>query len=81
MCNCVCTCVCVDAMQWSAISTQGSPPIPRSLHSAVLLKNRMFVFGGWVLLVPELVTRLLLWARGCMCGVDVKATRKCGITR
>ena len=35
-------------MQWSAISAQGSPPLPRSLHSAVLLKNKMIVFGGWV---------------------------------
>ena len=39
--------VSAESMQWSAISTQGPSPLPRSLHSAVLLKNRMFVFGGW----------------------------------
>jgi len=26
----------------------GSPPLPRSLHSATLIGYRMFVFGGWV---------------------------------
>ena len=27
---------------------KGPVPLPRSLHSAVMLKNKMFVFGGWV---------------------------------
>ena len=40
-------------MQWSAVSTQGPAPLPRSLHSAVLLKNRMYVFGGWVPVLAE----------------------------
>ena len=37
-----------DGMQWSALSGKGVPPLPRSLHSAVLLKNKMYVFGGWI---------------------------------
>lgn len=40
-------------MQWSAVSTQGPSPLPRSLHSAVLLKNKMVVFGGWVPVLTE----------------------------
>jgi hypothetical protein len=28
-------------------------PLPRSLHSATVIKNRMFVFGGWVPLVLD----------------------------
>ncbi len=35
-------------MQWSSVTGKGLLPLPRSLHSAVLLKNKMFVFGGWV---------------------------------
>ena len=31
----------------------GLPPLPRSLHSATVIGNRMFVFGGWVPLVMD----------------------------
>ena len=34
-------------------SSTGIPPLPRSLHSATLINNRMYVFGGWVPLVCE----------------------------
>lgn len=34
-------------------SLSGIPPLPRSLHSATLINNRMYVFGGWVPLVCE----------------------------
>ena len=30
------------------VTTQGPAPLPRSLHSAVVIKNRLFSFGGWV---------------------------------
>lgn len=38
---------------WSRPATNGPIPLPRSLHSATLIGHRMYVFGGWVPLVPE----------------------------
>jgi hypothetical protein len=35
-------------MSWNKPAVNGSPPLPRSLHSATLIGYRMFVFGGWV---------------------------------
>ncbi|KAJ8386958.1 hypothetical protein AAFF_G00161350 [Aldrovandia affinis] len=35
-------------MTWSMPETKGPPPLPRSLHSANLIGNKMYVFGGWV---------------------------------
>ncbi|AWO97823.1 putative host cell factor 2 [Scophthalmus maximus] len=42
----------LDTMVWSAPETKGSVPLPRSLHSASLIGNKMYVFGGWIS-VPE----------------------------
>ena len=55
LCVCdVCTLLYTgESMQWTVVSGKGSPPLPRSLHSAVLLKNKMFVFGGWVPLLGD----------------------------
>ncbi|KAK5848789.1 hypothetical protein PBY51_008482 [Eleginops maclovinus] len=38
----------LDTMSWSTPETRGSTPLPRSLHSASVIGNKMFVFGGWV---------------------------------
>jgi hypothetical protein len=38
----------VDTCQWVRPSVTGQVPMPRSLHSATVIRNRMFVFGGWV---------------------------------
>lgn len=38
---------------WNKPKTHGTAPLPRSLHSATLIGDRMFVFGGWVPLVIE----------------------------
>ncbi|KAM4615589.1 host cell factor 2 [Polymixia lowei] len=38
----------LDSMVWSTPATRGSPPLPRSLHSANVIANKMYVFGGWV---------------------------------
>ncbi|XP_022240163.1 host cell factor 1-like isoform X3 [Limulus polyphemus] len=43
----------IDTMQWHKPVVNGIPPLPRSLHSATLIGNRMFVFGGWVPLVMD----------------------------
>nr|CAH8837693.1 unnamed protein product [Trichobilharzia regenti] len=43
----------VDTMTWIKPVIGGDPPAPRSLHSATVIGNRMFVFGGWVPLVME----------------------------
>ncbi|CAH8501252.1 unnamed protein product [Heterobilharzia americana] len=43
----------IDTMTWIKPIISGDPPAPRSLHSATVIGNRMFVFGGWVPLVME----------------------------
>jgi len=40
------------SMNWSNPYPNGQTPMPRSLHTANLVGNRMFVFGGWVPLQP-----------------------------
>ncbi|XP_047430738.1 host cell factor 2 [Mugil cephalus] len=42
----------LDTMVWSRPQTRGSTPLPRSLHSANVIGNKMYVFGGWIP-VPE----------------------------
>ncbi|CAJ1054482.1 host cell factor 2 isoform X1 [Xyrichtys novacula] len=42
----------LSTMVWSMPETRGSKPLPRSLHSANVIGNKMFVFGGWIP-VPE----------------------------
>jgi hypothetical protein len=41
-------CFFPDTMSWNKPTVNGSPPLPRSLHSATLIGSRMFVCGGWV---------------------------------
>ncbi|GAB6029897.1 Host cell factor 1 [Chamberlinius hualienensis] len=43
----------VDSMTWNKPVVHGTPPLPRSLHSATLIGTRMFIFGGWVPLVMD----------------------------
>lgn len=43
----------IDTMNWVKPVVNGDPPAPRSLHSATVIGNRMFVFGGWVPLVMD----------------------------
>ena len=43
----------IDTMTWSRPNISGNAPLPRSLHSATMISNRMFIFGGWVPLVME----------------------------
>lgn len=38
----------IESMTWSKPYVDGIPPLPRSLHSATLINNKMYVFGGWV---------------------------------
>ena len=40
-------------MTWSKPCVQGIPPLPRSLHTATMVSNRMYIFGGWVPLVMD----------------------------
>lgn len=42
----------LDTMVWSMPETRGCRPLPRSLHSANVIGNKMYVFGGWIP-VPE----------------------------
>ncbi|GFO44057.1 host cell factor [Plakobranchus ocellatus] len=42
-----------ETMAWVQPVVNGMPPLPRSLHSATVIGNRMFVFGGWVPLVMD----------------------------
>ncbi|KAK6111314.1 Galactose oxidase central domain family protein [Brugia pahangi] len=42
------------SMTWTKPEIGGIPPLPRSLHSANIIAERMIVFGGWVpLLTPD----------------------------
>ncbi|CAF3386139.1 unnamed protein product [Rotaria socialis] len=41
----------LDFSQWTQLTPSGLGPQPRSLHSAVVMGNRMFIFGGWVPLI------------------------------
>ncbi|KAL4646273.1 host cell factor 1-like [Arapaima gigas] len=43
----------IDTLTWSKPSVSGTAPLPRSLHSATTITNKMYVFGGWVPLVMD----------------------------
>lgn len=43
----------VDKMLWSKPVLHGVAPLPRSLHTAVMVGKRMFLFGGWVPLIVD----------------------------
>lgn len=43
----------VEGMIWSRPEVGGPPPLPRSLHTATVIGNHMYVYGGWVPLVPD----------------------------
>jgi len=38
----------IESMTWNSPQMHGPIPLPRSLHSATMHDNKMFVFGGWV---------------------------------
>ncbi|XP_063176880.1 host cell factor 2 isoform X3 [Chroicocephalus ridibundus] len=38
----------IETMTWSRPETKGTIPLPRSLHTANVIGNKMYVFGGWV---------------------------------
>ncbi|KAG5274523.1 hypothetical protein AALO_G00137250 [Alosa alosa] len=43
----------IDTLTWNKPALSGTAPLPRSLHSATTITNKMFVFGGWVPLVMD----------------------------
>eukprot|EP00063_Salmo_salar_P028148 XP_014002983.1 PREDICTED: host cell factor 1-like [Salmo salar] len=43
----------IDTLTWNKPSINGTAPLPRSLHSATTITNKMYVFGGWVPLVMD----------------------------
>ncbi|XP_063831800.1 host cell factor 1 [Ostrinia nubilalis] len=43
----------VDSMSWSRPEVGGPAPLPRSLHTATVIGQHMYVYGGWVPLVPD----------------------------
>ncbi|XP_043823067.1 host cell factor 2 [Dromiciops gliroides] len=38
----------IETMSWSQPETKGTVPLPRSLHTASVIGNKMYIFGGWV---------------------------------
>ncbi|XP_075772322.1 LOW QUALITY PROTEIN: host cell factor 1-like, partial [Pelodiscus sinensis] len=40
-------------LTWNKPTLSGVAPLPRSLHSATTIGNKMYVFGGWVPLVMD----------------------------
>ncbi|XP_056239811.1 host cell factor 1b isoform X1 [Seriola aureovittata] len=43
----------IDSLTWRKPALSGMAPLPRSLHSATTINNKMYVFGGWVPLVMD----------------------------
>ncbi|XP_045913624.1 host cell factor 1-like isoform X2 [Micropterus dolomieu] len=43
----------IDSLIWSKPTLGGTAPLPRSLHTATTINNKMYVFGGWVPLVMD----------------------------
>uniref|UniRef100_A0A8C1S9S8 Host cell factor 1 n=1 Tax=Cyprinus carpio TaxID=7962 RepID=A0A8C1S9S8_CYPCA len=43
----------IDTLTWNKPAISGTAPLPRSLHSATTITNKMYVFGGWVPLVMD----------------------------
>ncbi|KPP63455.1 host cell factor 1-like, partial [Scleropages formosus] len=43
----------IDTLTWNKPTVSGTAPLPRSLHSATIITNKMYVFGGWVPLVMD----------------------------
>ncbi|KAL0830204.1 hypothetical protein ABMA28_003659 [Loxostege sticticalis] len=43
----------VVSMSWSRPEVGGPAPLPRSLHTATVIGQHMYVYGGWVPLVPD----------------------------
>lgn len=43
----------LDFSQWTQLTPSGLVPQPRSLHSAVVMSNRMYIFGGWIPLISS----------------------------
>ncbi|XP_053281564.1 host cell factor 1b isoform X2 [Pleuronectes platessa] len=43
----------IDTLTWTKPGLSGTAPVPRSLHSATAINNKMYVFGGWVPLVMD----------------------------
>ncbi|KAF5300380.1 hypothetical protein FQR65_LT01001 [Abscondita terminalis] len=44
-----------DTLTWSKPQVSGIMPLPRSLHTSTLIGNKMYVFGGWVPVVADVV--------------------------
>ncbi|KAM6221797.1 host cell factor 2 [Rhynchocyon petersi] len=38
----------LETMSWSKPETKGTVPLPRSLHTANVIGNKMYIFGGWI---------------------------------
>ncbi|KAM9672056.1 host cell factor 2 isoform 2-T2 [Trichechus inunguis] len=38
----------LETMAWSKPEAKGTVPLPRSLHTANVIGNKMYIFGGWV---------------------------------
>ncbi|XP_063303285.1 host cell factor 2 isoform X1 [Pelobates fuscus] len=37
----------IETMTWTSSEVKGPVPLPRSLHTANVIGNKMYVFGGW----------------------------------
>ncbi|GMS84242.1 hypothetical protein PENTCL1PPCAC_6417, partial [Pristionchus entomophagus] len=51
----------VVSMTWDNPQLYGCPPLPRSLHTANMIGERMFVYGGWVRISSLLRNREAEW--------------------
>ncbi|KAF8376490.1 hcf-1 [Pristionchus pacificus] len=51
----------LDTMTWDNPQIFGIPPLPRSLHTANLIGERLYIFGGWVPMVTDTNTGTMEW--------------------
>ncbi|KAK5639378.1 hypothetical protein RI129_011870 [Pyrocoelia pectoralis] len=45
----------MNTLTWTKPQVAGPTPLPRSLHTSTLIGNKMYVFGGWVPVVADVV--------------------------
>lgn len=43
----------INSMTWQKPQILGPQPLPRSLHTACVIGDRMFIFGGWVPILKD----------------------------
>jgi len=60
----------VASMNWISPRTFGITPMARSLHSAAVINDKMYIFGGWVPCSSSEVVKNVIWKWKCTNAVS-----------